>query len=168
MTTKITTVENKTTSGKVIKVTLMRGTRDEEIRLDGTYIRTQSHLVNDLVIKLLDGNKVLDSGKTISPMNNNKNHSQYNNAVKAGCVGLIGQRWFVTPETEKIINEMIATVESDNLTTSDMITIKNIEVEKNLIAQKNMEENDKRERELQNSAGYCNKCGTYCYGDCAN
>jgi len=167
MTTKTTSTE-KTMNGKTIKVTLNRGVFEEEIRLDGQLTGTKSHLFDKLEIFLFDGTKRLESGSKIDSIENHTRHPNYQNAVKAGCVGLVGRNWFVKSETENVINEMIDIVASENPITEEMITLKNQEAEKELIAKKNMEAIEKMEREQEKHAGWCKICKDWTYGDCGH
>lgn len=167
MTVKTTKSENKV-NGKTIKVTLERGTWEEEINLDGFVCGSKTHLVDRLEITLLDGNKRVDSGSKIDEMKNYTRHPNYNAAIKAGCVGLIGNKWFVKAETVEIINEMIKNVEKDNPITGEMIAIKNEEMKKEMIARKNLEEIEKMDRNREKHAGWCKICEDWTYGDCGH
>lgn len=106
---------------KTVKVTIERGTWDETIGLDGMDCGIKTHSIDRTEIALYDGSKKLSSGNTLSALP--KQHSKLADAVKAGCVGIVGNSWFVKPETADAIRSALAELEAENPKTAEQIAI---------------------------------------------
>lgn len=115
------------TSGKTIKVTLERGTWEEEIRLDGMLCGTETHAVDRTEIALYDGSKKLAYGSSLDALPTQ--HSKLNQAIEAGCVGIVGNEWFVKSKTAETIRTALAALEAENPKTIEQIAIENQETE---------------------------------------
>src|SRR3990167_5930192 len=109
--TTITASRMISTNGKMIKVTLERGTWDEEIRLDGMLCGTRTHKVDRTEIALYDGSKKLAYGDALEPLPTR--HSKLDQAIKAGCVGIVGNAWFVQSATAETIRTALAELEAE-------------------------------------------------------
>lgn len=88
------TAIRKTPMGSTVAVTIERGTWDETISADGwdTGI-VKTHIVNRTTITLRDvAGKTLASSDRVTPMSAAKvlSPKSYPDAVKAGCVGMVG------------------------------------------------------------------------------
>ena len=108
-------------SGKTIKVTLERGTWDEQIYLDGMLCGTKTHAVDHTEIALYDGDKRLAYGNAINGLP--ARHPKLAEAKKVGCVGLVGRDWFVKSETADLINSALTELERENPKTAAQVAI---------------------------------------------
>lgn len=117
---------------KAIQVTVERGTWDEKKYLDGYYTGTETHIVNKMTICLIDANgNVVVSGNEIKPMSYAKVHypRQYDEAVNAGCVGMLG-RAFLRSEVHGLIVDAIAEADANTPKTTEQIEIETAEAER--------------------------------------
>jgi hypothetical protein len=153
-------------SGKTVKVTLERGTWEEEIRLDGTLCGTKTHLVDRTEIALYQDGKMLTHGAQINPMP--KQHKYLAQAIKSGSVGIIGGDWFVKADTAAQIEAAIAELEAENPKTEEMIAMEAESAERKATAERNLARMEAEERERQQNPGWCKRCGDYTYGDCGH
>jgi hypothetical protein len=163
MTTKTATREIKLTD-TTVKVSIERGTWEEEIRLDGTLCSTKTNAVDRTEIALYDGSKRLAYGKAIDPLP--RKHSDLAKAIKAGCVGIVGGRWFIKSDTADAIRAALAELDAENPKTAEMTAIEQAEQERKRIGEQNMARIEAERRERNSHPGWCNKCHSYCYGDC--
>jgi hypothetical protein len=101
------TTTRKTTTGQTVEVTIERGTWTENVTADGMDIGLiKTHVVNTTTITLRDAaGKTLASASEIAPLS--RAYSQYAEAVKAGCVGMIG-RAYIKQATYDLIVDAIA------------------------------------------------------------
>lgn len=118
-----TVTKTKTISinGKTIKVTLERGTWVEDIHLDGWLCGTKTHAVDRTEIALYDGSERLAYGASLNPLP--KRHPKLSDAIKAGCVGIVGYEWFVKSETAAAITAALAELDADNPKTDEQSSI---------------------------------------------
>lgn len=121
MTTQTATRTIEISSGKTIKVTIERGTWEEEIRLDGTLCGTKTHAVDRTEIALYAGSKRLAYGSALEPLPTR--HSKLADAIKAGCVGIVGRELFVKPETADAIRSALEELDAENPKTAEQIAI---------------------------------------------
>jgi len=99
--TTITASRMISTNGKTIKVSLERGTWDEEIRLDGMLCGTKTHPIDRTEIVIYDASgKAVASGSGLSGLS--KAYNQYNEAIKRGCIGMVG-KCYLMPDTYNLI-----------------------------------------------------------------
>lgn len=100
------TATRKTATGQIIDVTVERGTWDESVTADGMDIGLiKTHIVNTTTITLRDAaGKVLASASEISPLS--RAYNQYAEAVKAGCVGMIGRAYIKQTTHDLIVDAM--------------------------------------------------------------
>jgi len=111
MTTK-TVTRTWNSKGFTFKVTVEQGIWEEERYLDGQFIGIKAHPIDKVEIALYDNNgKLLDSGREIEPLP--KQHTQLAQAIKAGCVGLIGRRLFIGPENKTKIEQTLAEIKAE-------------------------------------------------------
>lgn len=111
----------KTIDGKTLVVTLTRGLWDDEVNLDGHLCGVVTRRVNRTEISLFDGNKKLASGTSLEPLP--QTHRLLADAVKAGCVGIVGREWFVRPNTAEAIRSALAELETMNPKSAKQIKI---------------------------------------------
>ena len=166
MTTKTATRIISANNGKTIKVTLERGVWDEEIRLDGMLCGTKPHLVNRTEITLYDGSKKLATSESLDPLP--KRHNQLAQAIKAGCVAVIGRDCFVKQGSADAIRAALAELEVENPKTPEMIAMEQADAERERIGNENMARMAAEQREREAHIGWCKRCQDYTYGDCGH
>jgi len=114
-------------NGKMIEVTIERGTYTHEVSLDGTPSGiTKTETIDTTVITLRDANgKVVGSGSEIRPMACGKQLSNYNQAVQMGCKGMIGEKVFLTPAVYEAIVSALEEANTAAPKTDEQIEIEN-------------------------------------------
>jgi len=114
-------------NGKIVEVTIERGTYTREISLDGAPSGTsKTETIDTTVITLRDATgKVVASGSEIRPMACGKNLNNYNQAVQMGCKGMIGDKVFLTPAVYDAIVEAIEEANAAAPKTDEQIQIEN-------------------------------------------
>src|SRR3972149_1252306 len=119
--TTITASRMISTNGKTIKVSLERGTWDEEIRLDGMPSGAKTHPIDRTEIVIYDASgKAVASGSGLSGLS--KAYNQYNEAIKRGCIGMVG-KCYLMPDTYNLIASALAELEAENPKTAEQIAI---------------------------------------------
>ena len=109
-------------NGKMVKVTLERGTWVEDVRLDGALCGTKTHVVDRTEIALYDDrDNRLSYGSTLDSMPTR--HGSLKQAIEAGCVGIVGREWFVKPHTAEAIRTALAELEAENPKTPEQTAI---------------------------------------------
>lgn len=122
MTTNKHTAHRTSSTGKQIIVTVERGTWTETIHWDGYDMGEKTHVIDRTEITLSDETgKVLASDSAIRPLRTT--HKQYAEAVKRGCVGMIGSNLFLTAEAHRLIVEALAEADAAAPKTAEQIEI---------------------------------------------
>lgn len=124
------TAIRKTTTGNTVEVTIERGTWDETIGADGwdTGI-IKTHIIDRTTITLRDSKgEMIGSGDRIRPMSAAKvlSPKSYPEAVKAGCVGMVGHA-YVKQATLDLITDAMAEADAAAPRTDRQIEIETAE-----------------------------------------
>lgn len=130
MDTTTHTATRKTATGSIVEVTIERGTWDENVTADGMDIGLiKTHIVNTVTITLRDATgKFLASSDRVIPMSAAKvlSPKSYPDAVKAGCVGMVGAA-YIKPATRDLIVSAIDEAEGAAPKTAKQIEIETAE-----------------------------------------
>ena len=84
----------------------------------------------------------------------------------AGAVGRMGNQVWLSREVYDIIIGMMDELEVEVPKTDEQNQIEAEEVERKRIGQENMDRMSKEHAARQRHPGWCEKCQSYCYGDC--
>lgn len=152
------------TSKTIVTVTLERGVYDHENRLDGMLCSTERRYFENTEIAICDASgKRLTSGSKIEPLN--KKHTHYAQAIKAGCVAMVGNA-FLHPDTRDWIVNALAELEAENPKSDEQIALEAAEAKRRRIGEENLDRMAREYAERRQHPGWCDKCQSYCYGDC--
>lgn len=121
------TVTREIGGGNSVRVTVERGTWDEEKRLDGECVGTETHAVDRTEIELLRGGKVLVKDDRITRLSD-LSAKQQKEAKKSGYAGMVGKAW-LKPDTLEIVESAITEAEDAVQKTSEQIAIEDAESE---------------------------------------
>lgn len=143
--TKTITLKNE------IVITLELTIKVEKINLDG-------HIVDGDIKKMKYATVTKDGKHITRDFDFGHEIDSDKGAARLGDIFLSKETWeLVKKATEELMKKAEETEESKIFNAA--------EEKKQTIIKKNMEENKKLNNQRRKN-GYCEKCGTYCYGDC--
>lgn len=164
MTKATRTIENET---RIITITLTRTVSDKVAYLDGYNLKSGREIYENYNVKMtnkINGATITTDGKpggfaffTIQ--------GKFSGKYPAGAYARIGNA-YISREAYDMAMTLIAALDAEVGKTEEQIALEAAEVERKQIAAQN-EAREQAEQATRNShPGWCNKCHSYCYGDC--
>lgn len=146
-----------------VKVVVSRSIIGKEVNLDGHVFVGQGKTFENIQLTINGKNYDMPAPiDTNSPFNSDKEM-----LAKGAYASANLQNFYLTRSSyDQIKNTVDELLES--VTTDEWSSLKQYEDEKQRIIDENLERMAAEYAERQRHPGWCEKCGSYCYGDCAN
>ncbi len=164
-TTKVAQTKNST-----IKVDLDRDVVDKIANLDGHKVNLGREIIESLSVKITlkaTGQSVRISGKVgyLPALNVYSDTARDKLDLPAKAYARIGDA-SISNEAYEIIQDLIAQADADLPKTDEHIAIETEIADKKAAAKASAARLEKKLEERNNHPGWCNRCTSYCYGDC--
>lgn len=158
---------------KIMEITLTRGTYEDDNRLDGHLISADTKVYEEYRVVMTNKNAGATMETTGKPgdfafFEVIAGNRYYKNAP-AGAYARIGDAYIGQEAYEiaaKMIAELDAEISDATIATIKAATQAKEEQQKELAAIEN-EKIVEEEEARRKHPGWCEKCGSYCYGDCS-
>ncbi len=151
------TVTKVRDSGAQIVATVERGVHDKSVYADGQRLNTGKETFHYVTVKIVMNGKVLAKGSE------NFIHELTNK--KPNAFARVGDA-FVNESVYNSVCEAIAEAEEAIEESAEIAEVAEEETKKQAKAEKNMAEIEAMEQQRRQNSGWCDKCQSYCYGDC--
>ena len=160
--TTTTTKSVTTDSGKIITVSIERGTWTYDNTLDGMVIGQTTDLINRSEITIVSVKGTATSGQTPAKLTNHDENAP------AGAYAYLMSAGYLSEYMYNTIMSLIAETEAEaQISQSDLYTtLQAAEVESEKRHEAELELISKMENKRNQHNGWCNECQSYCYGDC--
>jgi hypothetical protein len=158
----------KETANGIVTITLTREVNDKVAYLDGYNLVTGREVYESYEVTLThkaSGKVKRTSGKpggfaffTLQP--------KLGGPYPAGAYARVGDT-YVSRETYDLAMGMIAELDAEVGKTADQAELEAAMAERERIAQANLDRMAAEDAARRNHPGWCDKCQSYCYGDCS-
>jgi len=160
MTTKTLTRDTKSAT---ITVKMTRKVVDKTVNLDGHRISSGREIYEDQVITITSkANGKQHYGHSLSKIDHD--NPAYRN-VPAAAYGMVN-RVYLGKASYETIAQMIAELDAEIGKTDEQIELEAEAQRQQEIAQANIDRMAAEYAERRQHPGWCDKCQSYCYGDC--
>ena len=162
MTTATKTI--KMDNGNIITVKLTREVSDKVAYADGYNIKTGREKYERYEISMYHA----QSGKTIKTSEVGQLWELSKSdmeAKKQGAVAKLGNA-YLGEKTYAVVTKLIAAVDAEVGRSDEFVAFEQAEIERKRIGDENMRRMEDEQRQREKHPGWCNKCHSYCYGDC--
>ena len=153
--TTTTTKQVTTDSGKIITVSIERGTWTTNNTLDGQVTSAGTHLVNNLTITIVANGKTASTSQRPSLVTKN-------DKAPAGAYAHLMSVGYMTEQVYNTIMTLLAEIEAEAGKTAEYIAIEQAQIAKMNKIEADWAEADQTPK----GGGWCEKCQSNCYGDC--
>lgn len=163
MTTATRKIETKNST---IEIKMTREVQDKVNYMDGHQISTGREAVETLEIKITSKRngrveRSIRKPEVLNPMF----YGNYDELTAKGAYARIGNG-YISREMYDAITAAISDLDAELGKTDEQIAIEQAEIERKQIADENLARLEAEYIARQNHSGWCNKCHSYCYGDC--
>jgi|SRR3990167_8819195 len=156
----------KMDNGNTITVTITRTVSDKVSYSDGWNIPMGREKYESMEISLYHA----QAGKTVKGNSVSKlyDHNQSDkDARKQGAVAKIGGTGtYLGQKAYDAVMTLIADTDAECGKTDEFAALEREEAERKAAGEENMRRMEAEQREREKHPGWCNKCHSYCYGDC--
>jgi hypothetical protein len=165
MTTLTRTIKAQSPSGPIeIKIERTLSVQDKTSYSDGWSVNLGRELV-DLTMITVKVNGKEFARDFSKPTELTAATRRFYSKAPAAAVAVIGNNFYLSQPRYEEIKAAIAEMEA-KLTTAEVVEQKAIEAERRRIGDENMARIEAEA--AKRGPGWCDKCGSYCYGDCSS
>jgi hypothetical protein len=164
----MTTASRKTeTTNAIIEIELTREVKDKVAYLDGYNVSAGREVYERYEVKLThkrSGNTIRTNGRP-GDFAFFARPDRFSGKFPAGAYARVGDA-YITQEIYDAAMGIIAELDAEVSKTEEQIALEQAEAERKRIGEENLARMEAEYKERSNHPGWCDKCHSYCYGDC--